>query len=178
VEPDQILRHRYALCSQQSIVFQALLKRYGIEYASILMSWPSPDPLGQGHFAVGARIDGQWRYFDTDIEARVSGVPVSEVIDGSAIARLYPDRPSLVANIRDAAAHGRISMAHVDQFPAAHAALFQETTRWFSAYGWILLGALGLLCLAPSFLRRRQRPQARFDTPALDASGTTTLQGS
>ncbi|HEX5184742.1 MAG TPA: hypothetical protein VFW19_16520 [Allosphingosinicella sp.] len=172
VEPDQILQHRHALCSQQSIVFQALLKRYGIEYASILISWPSDDPLSRGHFAVGARIDGQWRYFDTDIEARAIGVPVSQVIDGSAVARLYPDKPLLAATMRDAAEHGRISMAHVDQFPAAHAALFQEATRWFSAYGWMVLGALGLLCLAPYFLRWRERPRARFDTPALDARGT------
>ena len=147
VLPDEILQHRRAICSQQAIVFMELLKRRGIHYAAVMMSWPSDDPWSHGHFAVTARIDGRWLYFDPDQEAERTGVPVSHVIDGSALPDLYAHKPALLAAMRYAAAHRRIWLGHFDEYPAPRGGLFQIVTEWLSAWGWLVFAliAAGLL---------------------------------
>jgi hypothetical protein len=153
VLPDDILHHRRAICSQQSIVFMELLQRYNIHYASVLMSWPSPDRKARGHFAVAARVDGRWLYFDPDQEAAQVGIPIERVLDGSALAALYGDKPDLLGAMRYAAAHGQIVLAHVDRNPAPRGGFFQQGTEWLSRFGWLLFG---LLALAEMLLRRRR----------------------
>jgi hypothetical protein len=156
VLPDDIMGHRRAICSQQAIVFMELLRRQGIHTAAVLAAWPSPDPASRGHFALAAQIDGRWLFFDPDQEPPVRGVPVGRVIDGSALSRLYADKPQLLAGLRYAAAHRTIRLAHFDSFPAPRGGLFQATTAWASAYGWLPLGlAAALLLLGPGFPRRR-----------------------
>ena len=164
VLPDDILHHRHAICSQQAIVFMELLKRSNVHYAAVLMSWPSSDPFARGHFAVAARVDGRWLYFDPDQEAAVSGVPVEQVVDGSALQALYGDKPILLADLRYAAQHGTIRLAHFDRDPAPRAGLFQQVTEWLSRYGWLLFG---LLTLAEMLARyRRERRMAPIAVPA------------
>lgn len=51
VRPDDILAHRRAACSQQSLVFLEIARRLGFEYASI---------RAPGHFLAGVKIDGRW----------------------------------------------------------------------------------------------------------------------
>ena len=68
------------------------------------------------------------------------------------------ERQSLATQLVDcrryAAAHRQIRLAHVDVYPAPHGGLFQQVTRWLSAYGWLLFG---LLAVAQHVtLRRRQ----------------------
>jgi hypothetical protein len=155
VLPDDIMRHRRAICSQQAIVFMELLRRNGIHAGAVLASWPSSDPGASGHFAVAARIDGRWIYFDPDQEPPVPAVPVERVIDGSALQRLYAGKPGLLAGLRHAAEHRSIRLAHVDRFPAPRGGLFQAVTKWLSAYGWLLLGLAALLLLGPGFPSRR-----------------------
>jgi hypothetical protein len=163
VLPDEILHHRRAICSQQAIVFMELLKRSGMDYASVLVSWPTADGKAAGHFAVAARVDGNWLYFDPDQEARQIGVPVESVIDGTALPRLYGGKPALLEQMRYAAAHRQIRLAHVDVYPAPHGGLFQQVTRWLSAYGWLLFGMLALAQLAT--LRRGQELRAPIALP-------------
>ena len=165
VLPDDILHHRRAMCSQQAIVFMEMLKRSGIRYASVLIVWPGPNGQ-EGHFAVAARVDGRWLYFDPDREAAQPGVPVASVIDGSALARLYGSKPRLLAQLRYAAAHHSISLAHVDAYPAPRGGLFQRVTQWLSAYGWLLFG---LLTLCQLLLGRRWPRGDTFDTLAVPA---------
>jgi hypothetical protein len=154
VLPDAILRHNSAMCSQQAIVFMELLRRYNIHYGAVLMNWPSSNPFSQGHFAVTARIDGRWIYFDPDQEAEQAGVPVERVLDGSALPALYGRKPALLANMRYAAAHGRILLAHIDENPAPRGGLFERVTELLSAWGWLVFG---LLTAAFVLLRRRAR---------------------
>ncbi len=153
VLPDDILRHSRAICSQQAIVFMELLKRFGIHYAAVVMSWPSDDPAARGHFALAARVDGRWLYFDTDQEAERAGVPVERVIDGSALPVLYARKPALLAQMLRAAAHGQIRIEHVDEFPAPRGGLFQIATEWLSAWGWLVFGLLAAFFWLPRFLR-------------------------
>lgn len=166
VVADEILRHRSALCNQQSIVFQELLKRYNIHYASVTMAWPDPQPSERGHFAVAARIDGNWIYFDTDLEAARRGVPVERVIDGSALPALYGDKPALLPKMQYAAAHGQIMLTHIDQYPAPRGALFQIVTEWLSNWAWLVFAALGAACF---LVRPRQWPRGVIQLPYLGA---------
>jgi hypothetical protein len=155
VQPDAILQHRRAICSQQAIVFMEMLRRAGLHYAAVTMSWPSPDPASSGHFAVAAKVDGRWMYFDADQEPPVESVPLESIRDGSALGRLYGNKPALLGNMRYAAAHGRIRLASVDGFAAPRGGLFQDVTAWLSAWGWLVLGLLALACFAPELRPRR-----------------------
>jgi hypothetical protein len=154
VIPDDILKHRRAICSQQAIVFMELLRRHGLHYASVLISWPDANGGPIGHFAVAARVDGRWLYFDPDQEARQAGVPMARVMDGSALPMLYGDKPALLAGLRQAAALGQIRLAYVDAYPAPRGGLFQWATKWLSAWGWLFFGLLALPFLVPE----RRRP--------------------
>jgi hypothetical protein len=166
VLPDDIMRHRRAICSQQAIVFMELLRRNGLHAGAVVASWPSSDPGSGGHFALAARIDGSWIYFDPDQEPPVHGVPVDRVIDGSALSRLYADKPQLLAGLRQAAEHGTIRLAHVDRFAAPRGGLFQAATAWLGAYGWLPLGLAALLLLGFGPPRRRRlRLREAFAAP-------------
>lgn len=153
VLPDEILQHRRGICNQQAIVFMEMLKRSGIHYGAVLMGW-RPDSSGSlGHFAVTARVDGRWLYFDTDQEAETPGVPVARVVDGSALPKLYSRKPTLLANMRYAAAHGGIRLDHFDRYPAPRGGLFQMVTEWLSAWGWLIFGLLAAAFFRPRVLR-------------------------
>lgn len=131
VDPNDILKHPQAMCSQQSIVFMELLRRYNIQYGAVLFNWPDSDPGKRGHFAVAARVDGVWRYFDADLETKGSP-PVSTVIDGSALASLYRDKPAMAAKMRYAARHHGISLEHINEYPAPRGRALQVLTNWVS----------------------------------------------
>ena len=144
VLPDDILKHRRAMCSQQAIVFMELLKRFGIEYGSVLFRWRDSGP-DQGHFAVAAKVDGQWQYFDPNLEAAGVRMPLASVISGEALKELYEARPEFIPKLQKAAASGNIELAHINQFPAPRGGAFQRVTAWLSAYGWLVLGVLWLI---------------------------------
>ncbi|MGU3392467.1 hypothetical protein [Sphingomonas sp. M1A8_2b] len=158
VDVDDILRHRRAICSQQSIIFMELLRRYGLSYGAVLFAWPDPDPTYHGHFAVAARVDGHWRYYDSDLEATGSPL-VQSVIDGSAIAETYPNNPRLIERMTYAAAHGGIALAHVNTYAAPRGKLLQDFTYAISKVMPFLLAALALILFV------MQRKHLRRSTP-------------
>ncbi len=59
VIPDDILKYPMAACSQQSIVLVACFKEIGIDYRKV--GFPH-------HYATEAKINGQWYFFDTNME--------------------------------------------------------------------------------------------------------------
>lgn len=144
VDADDILRHRRAICSQQSIIFMELLRRYGLSYGAVLFAWPDPDPTYHGHFAVAARVDGHWRYYDSDLEAADSPL-VRSIIDGTAIAKTYPNDPRLVERMKYAAAHGGITLAHVNTYSAPRGKILQDVTHVISEIVPFILAAAALV---------------------------------
>lgn len=145
VLPDDILNYRRAACSQQALVFQAMLARMAIDYASV--SWVRP-----GHFTPAARVDGEWRYYDTNLEIGMKSVPVATVLKGDVLSRMYDG--ARAQTFKKAVRDKRVSFGFVNEYRAPQAALFHRTTAWLSAYGW--LAATLLLML--SFVR----PSALF----------------
>jgi hypothetical protein len=158
VNADDILRHRHAICSQQSIVFMELLRRYGLSYGAVLFAWPDPDPTYHGHFAVAARVDSHWRYYDSNLEAAGSPL-VRSIIDGSAIAKTYPNNPRLVERMTYAAAHGGIALAHVNTYAAPRGKLLQDFTYAISEVMPFLLAGMALILFV------MQRKHLRRSTP-------------
>jgi hypothetical protein len=163
VDPDDILRHRHAICSQQSIVFMELLRRYGIPYGAVLFKWPDPDPTFHGHFAVAAKVDGQWRYYDSNLQ--VVGSPlVKSIVDGSVIAKAYPGNNRLIERMTYAAAHGGISLAHVNSFSAPRGKLLQDATYYMSTLTPFLLIFFALVL----FILQQKRPRRTSRRPTSD----------
>lgn len=163
VDPEHILDYPNAACSQQAMVFQALLRRFGIEYGSVTLP---------GHFAVAARIDGSWMFFDSNVEPVTPAmVPVSDVLRGVGIDRMYARRPVIAQRFDSAVKLGRVRLVDVDRYPAPRARLFHRATAFLSSFGWLLLGCLFLAIrpLADGRLRLRAHAPARRDAVAMPA---------
>jgi hypothetical protein len=131
VDPDDIMTHDHAMCSQQSIIFMELLRRHGIEYGAVMFWWPAENRYNQGHFTPMAKIDGVWRYYDSDVEAR-STPKVADVVNGSAIPTLYPDKPATAERITYASQHGGITLGHINRYAAPRGWLLQFASKWLS----------------------------------------------
>jgi hypothetical protein len=59
VQPDEIMQHPYAACSQQALVMMEILKRKKIDYRKV--GFPH-------HYALEVRNNGNWYYYDPNME--------------------------------------------------------------------------------------------------------------
>lgn len=134
VLPDHILRYSNAACSQQAIVFQEMLRRSGIDYGSVRFDDP-------GHFAVAARTEKGWQYFDSNQEPVKTGVPLAGILHGRALGDIYPRLGPELQAARD---RGDVSFGGINEYPAAKAALFHRLTGFGSSYGWAVFALLFL----------------------------------
>ena len=58
LNPDYILKFDGAICNQQAIIFQQLMKASGLDYQSVLFNIPRfPEPFG--HFASAVKVDNE-----------------------------------------------------------------------------------------------------------------------
>jgi len=162
VVPDHVLMFRRGACNQQSMVFQAIVARFGLDYASV--GFPAMQGPDSGHFAAAVRIGGEWQLFDADKEIPVDAVvPVTEVLAGGEILEeLYPDHGR---GWREAGRRGWIWFRGINENPAPQAALLHRTTEFMSTYGWAVFAALFLILEA---FRWRVSPPARPTTPESD----------
>lgn len=64
VLPDDILKHKEGLCSQQTIVFLEVLKRKGIGFRSVGLGYKE----GPGHFLCEVYYAGNWHLYDVTKE--------------------------------------------------------------------------------------------------------------
>jgi hypothetical protein len=135
VDPDDILKYRRAICSQQAIVAEAMLQRLHIPFASVTFEHP-------GHFVPAAQIDGIWYYFDPDQEADAI-VPLARARSGDTLQRLYPGE--LGRALSRAAHNGEMGFRGMNRLPGPRGALFDRVTFFFSLYGWAVFGMLLLL---------------------------------
>lgn len=144
VDVDSILQHRHAMCSQQSIVFMQLLENFGMHYAAVRFSWPNEVASDRGHFAVAAKVDGIWRYYDSDLEAAYAP-PVREILNGRAIERTYPGHPWWVPHMKVAALQGTILMDSVDAHPGPRGLFVQRLTKLLSLLTPLILAIIATL---------------------------------
>lgn len=125
---DHILKYPMAACSQQSIVLMEFFKRKKIPFRKISFDH---------HFAVEGKINGQWIYFDPNLEPEFHGTHRSfeYLRQGKRLQELYqyripPDAiPELLANPR----YGKINA-----YPAQKARLLHYTLSTLSHTLWTI----------------------------------------
>lgn len=131
VIPDDILKGNAAACSQVSIVFMALCKRFEIPARKVGLN---------GHYTTEAFVNNKWYFFDLDIK------PDFRAVDGhKSLDHILRDKEQykLYKNtILDSTDIDRV-FSVVDygipnRNPAPRAALFHEVTKVFSHWGWLV----------------------------------------
>lgn len=153
VIPDDILHYPQAGCSQQSLVFEAIVRKLGFEVGSVGLNH---------HFIAAAKVNGEWRVYDSDREIAVHSYPLAKLLSGDpAIIALY-GRYGQSIDLAGQARRGQIRLTSVNRNPAEHCTIFHRLTHFFSLYGWALFLALAFFRFGlPS------RFSARFATAGL-----------
>lgn len=141
VLPDDIMNYSMAACSQQSIVMMECFKRKGIDYRKIGFDH---------HFTLEGKIQGEWYFFDTNMEPDFSSVPRTSFASLRENNKLYA-----VYRAQLDSAHLNYTLANqyygkVNKPAAPRAALFHSLTRLLSRTLW-------LFPLLVVFIRRTKR---------------------
>ncbi len=143
VLPDDIVKYPYAACSQQSIVGMELFRRKGYDVRKVAMY----DSLEfGGHFTYEVYYDGSWHYFDTNQEPdrtilkkyrypSVAFLAKHPYIVAQAYRmRKHPDSfERLVLNFK---------VGKINKEPAPNARLYQQVTKFFNVFGWLVVLAI------------------------------------
>lgn len=137
VLPEDILKFRRAACSQQSIVFQAVVRKLGLDVRSVRLV---------GHFVSAVRIGDDWRVYDANREIEPRSYPLSLMLEGDPRVQQIYDVAYKGLNVRDQASAREIIPSRINANPAPQGALFQRVTYFFSHFGWALF--LGLFLVA------------------------------
>lgn len=137
LSPDYILKSNGAICNQQAIIFQSLMKTIGIEYQSVLFNIPR-HPVAFGHFASAVNVNNKWLYIDTNMEPdyEIRDPAVFEGLlngDKDVFNKLYPTHT--VKNIPE----GSVRTSSKNKNPAFWGGLLQDICYFISHYAWIVL---------------------------------------
>jgi hypothetical protein len=147
MRPNDIIQRDYAICNQQSIVFQDIIKDYNFEYGSVKISVP-----GFQHFASAVKIEDDWYFFDSNLE------PKYDRKDSSILSRLISGDQEVFSSMYfrhleggissvEALLPGMIVLGEINKFPAKMGVLAQDISLYISFYGWIFLLIIGICCL-------------------------------
>ena len=135
LNPNYILEFDGAICNQQSLIFQHLMKISDIEYQSVLFNVPrSPKPFG--HFASAAKIDNQWIFVDTNLEPEYD-YGDTQILDAllsgdvNIFNLLYPNHKIVELPA------GSIRVDYKNKNPALFGRIFQDILYFVSWYGWV-----------------------------------------
>jgi hypothetical protein len=140
VDAADLIKNPWAGCSQQSIVFQALLARHAIPYASVRI--PKVHPEGPVHFAVGAYIDGRWTYYDAhEFPDNSQEVPLADMVSGRAAQKIYKGG-RLGWYYEKSGEAGKIRVSDFNKHPGEKLLAFHQFTLLLSRYGWLVFGIL------------------------------------
>lgn len=143
MDPHELVKKNHGLCNQQSIVFQEIIKKYGYEYASVGFSIAEGEDYFD-HFASAAKVEGNWYYFDSNIEPKYNRKDPSvldKIIGGDRkfLSSIYPN--FYIPPIQE----GDILFKDLNQFPAKNGLLFQKLTQFLSNFLWVFLLFLAVI---------------------------------
>jgi len=146
VQPDEILKHPNAACSQQALVMMEILKRKKIDYRKV--GFPH-------HYALEVRSNGNWYYFDPNMEP-----------DMNLSQRLHESWSASNDSLKkyySAAKHPNLSyqfgtgetaiFGTVNEVPAKRLRFFQSSTAVLSKIAW---------CFPLLFLFARKRKPGMY----------------
>lgn len=151
VQPEEILQHGNAACSQQALVMMQVLRNKDISYRSL--GFPH-------HYALEAWIDGQWFFFDTNMEPGITKAQRNLLHwnhRNDIIKRHY--EPTRHDDINyQFGSNGTAVVGIINEVPAKKASAFHVATKVVSTMGWIL----PLLILLSSFAPQLRLPSIRI----------------
>tara|TARA_B100001113_G_scaffold236887_1_gene194776 strand:+ start:741 stop:1598 length:858 start_codon:yes stop_codon:yes gene_type:complete len=144
LHPNDIVKSNRAICSQQAILFQELVKEFGFEYESVGISIPLHEPLPDdinltfNHYASAVKVENDWYYFDSNLEPaydRSNSEIYTKILAGelSEFNKLYPGYK--FKEIK----YGMIYTSNRNTFPAKKGVLIQQISKLVSFYGWLVL---------------------------------------
>lgn len=130
VIPDDIMHYPYAACSQQAMVMMEILKRKHIDYRSV--GFPH-------HFALEASINGEWNYFDPNMEPHIPDSQRPESIWGgkSDSLKKFYDANRFKDLDWKFGVNRNVTHGAVNQKYARNIKFFQATTAIASRILWI-----------------------------------------
>lgn len=144
IAPDDVLKYAYASCSQQSVVMMELLNRKNISTRKVGF-------LGKkfgGHFSFEAYYNGQWHFFDTNMEPDLA---VLNAYDRPGISFLTQHTELLTTAYRRYNADKildifpKYAYGTVNVFPAPRGLLFQKITGILSYSLWFFFFILFII---------------------------------
>ncbi len=129
VQPDKIMKHPYAACSQQALVMMEILKRKKSDYRKV--GFPH-------HYALEVKNNGRWYYFDPNME------PYMNL--NQRLHENWKESNDKLKKYYDTAKHKDIAyqfgnaqkaeFGPVNEVPAQRLRLFQSTTGILSKILW------------------------------------------
>jgi len=143
ISPEDVAKSNRAICSQQAILFQELVKEFGFEYESVGFNIPLLEPIEGdidnefNHFASAVKVKNDWYYFDSNLEPeydRYNPKVYFEILSGQLprLRELYPKYKW--AEIEE----GMIYSSSRNKFPAKNGLLIQQASKLISYFGWLL----------------------------------------
>lgn len=151
VSADDILKYRYAGCSQQAIVLMEVMKRKNIAYRSV--GFPH-------HYAAELKINNEWYFFDPNMEPDISDSARLHIRwNGCADSlKKYYDA-NRYKKLNWMFGNKKVTCGNINAAPASNAALFHTTTKYLSKTLW-------LFPLIFVFYRRKKiSNRAKYFTP-------------
>lgn len=145
VSPDQVIKHKMAMCSQQTMVFTKIMKLKGYNYRYAYLR-STNNKLG--HFCCEIWVDGRWHFVDIDGEPdwkAIDGPPNQSLfmlIQDNKLQTLYQNTYPTLQYITSQPLN--ISYSRVNEQVGQRMILFQKITTELS---WLLPIFLGVYLL-------------------------------
>jgi hypothetical protein len=141
VIPDDILKGNMAACSQVSIVFMEVCKKFGISARKVGLN---------GHYTTEAFVDGKWYFFDLDIKPDFGAVnghkSLNHILRDKEQYKLYEN--TILDSTEIDRVFSVVEYGIPNKNPAPRAALFHRLTKICSHWGWLIPLCIGVNILA------------------------------
>jgi hypothetical protein len=152
VIPEDIMKHPMAACSQQAVVLMEIFRRCKVDYRKVGFA---------NHYAVEAMINGEWCYFDTDIEPKIQDGTESleNLISSGRFDAAYKETKLNINTINQL--ETTYSYGKINAIPAPRAELFHRLCYLLVSKSFLVTGLLlAILSFTPLdifYLRRLKR---------------------
>lgn len=128
VDPEDIVKHSEALCSQQTIVFMEILRRKGIRFRTVGLGYKE----GPGHFLCEVHYQNQWHLYDVTMEPQWKKIRNDHqelqyyLSNKDSLYRIYSHK--IKREVFDKLLE-QIKYGEPNEFPAKKMLLFHKTTK-------------------------------------------------
>lgn len=144
VSADDILKYPMAACSQQSIVLMNIFKAKNIPYRKVGFD---------GHYAVEAKINNQWIFFDANLEPQ-KGQNMQRfdyLLQSDHMSHYYKD---VLTPVQITTVFNHVVTGELNADPAPRIRSFHTITRILSHWLWVLPMCLFLILTSKSYKKK------------------------